>query len=160
MKKFLVVSATGDGGVELHPMKEWLRQHPDQIPTGMDATMSTSHQLRHGLKKKGWTDQDIGTEVRMIQPGSESAAAISSVLGETDDLAADVEDLESLAEASFALEYQLRDFIAQNIESIPVNGKRLRLYVDATGKEGVEFSTAVGPIDILAVDKETSSYSS
>ncbi len=50
------------------------------------------------------------------------------------------------------------DFIAQNIESISVNGRRLQLYVDATGKDGVEFSTAVGPIDILAIDKETNAF--
>jgi hypothetical protein len=53
---------------------------------------------------------------------------------------------------SFALEYQLRDFLAANIGTIPVNGHRLRLFVDATGRDGVEFPTAVGPIDILATD--------
>jgi RecB family endonuclease NucS len=46
----------------------------------------------------------------------------------------------------------LRDFIAQNISAIDVSGKRLRLYVDPTGRDGIEFPTAVGPIDILAVD--------
>jgi hypothetical protein len=53
---------------------------------------------------------------------------------------------------TFGLEYQLRDFIAQNIGNISVEGTHLRLYVDATGRDGVEFPTAVGPIDILAVD--------
>jgi RecB family endonuclease NucS len=46
----------------------------------------------------------------------------------------------------------LRDFIAQNISTIDIKGKRLRLYVDPTGRDGIEFPTAVGPIDILAVD--------
>lgn len=31
--------------------------------------------------------------------------------------------------------------------------KRLRLYVDPTGRDGIEFPTAVGPIDILALDQ-------
>ena len=158
MKRFLVVSATGDGGVELHPMKEWLRQHPDQVPVGLDPTLSTSHQLRLGLKKKGWADQDTGSEIRMIQPGTADSAAIRSVLGGAGDEAEEQEEAEAAADASFALEYQLRDFIAQNIETIPVNGRRLRLYVDATGKDGIEFSTAVGPIDILAVDKESGAF--
>lgn len=52
MKRFLVATTTESGGVELHPMKEWLRQHPGEIPAGLDATLSTSHQPRNGLKKK------------------------------------------------------------------------------------------------------------
>lgn len=139
-------------------MKEWLRQHPEEIPMGLDATLSTSHQLRLGLKRKGWTDQDTGTEIRMIPPGTANSAAVSSVLGGDGDSTFDPEEAEAAADASFALEYQLRDFIAQNIESISVNGRRLRLYVDPTGKDGVEYPTAVGPIDILAVDKESNAF--
>jgi endonuclease len=40
----------------------------------------------------------------------------------------------------------------------PVQGKRLHLYVDATGRDGVEFPTAVGPIDILANDDSGAFY--
>jgi hypothetical protein len=47
--RYNVVIAKGDGGVEIYPMKEWLRQHPDSIPAGLDATDSTSQQLRNGL---------------------------------------------------------------------------------------------------------------
>ena len=60
---------------------------------------------------------------------------------------------EDLLEAEFTLEYQLRDFLAQNLEAISVEEKKLRLYVDSAGRDGVEFPTAVGPIDILAVDE-------
>ncbi len=56
------------------------------------------------------------------------------------------------SEAAFALEYQLRDFIAQNLGAIRINGTSLRLYVDPTGRDGVEYLSATGPIDILAVD--------
>jgi hypothetical protein len=52
----------------------------------------------------------------------------------------------------FALEHQLRDFLAQSIENVDMNGKRLRLYVDPAGRDGIEYPTAIGPIDILAVD--------
>ena len=36
--------------------------------------------------------------------------------------------------------------------AVPVDGRALRLYVDPSGRDGVEFPTAVGPIDILARD--------
>ena len=52
------------------------------------------------------------------------------------------------------MESHLRDFIAQNIESIRINGKSLKLYTDEFGRDGVEYPTEVGPIDILAVDND------
>lgn len=64
-----------------------------------------------------------------------------------------------LVEQSFALEYQLRDFLAQNLGTREINGKRLRLYVDPTGREGIEYPTAVGPIDILGIDQHGRCYS-
>lgn len=57
---------------------------------------------------------------------------------------------------AFAFEAHLRDFIAQNIESIKVGGKSLKLYVDEHGRDGIEYPTEVGPIDILAIDEEKS----
>jgi hypothetical protein len=145
MKRFNVVISRNDGGVEMYPMKEWLRQHPEHIPSGLDPTSSTSHQLRNGLRKVGWSVQETPTEVRLFMPGSETA--IDTVLG------ADNEIEESEAPGtSFALEYQLRDFLAQNLNAITVEGKRLQLYVDPTGRDGIEFPSPVGPIDILAVD--------
>lgn len=148
MKRFNVVLPRDDGGVEIHPMKEWLRQHPEHIPPGLDATSSTSHQLRNGLKKIGWSVQELINEVRLLMPGATNVEnAIDAVLGE------ETEQEENEApEASFALEYQLRDFIAQNLGAISISGKQLRLYVDPTGRDGIEFPSPIGPIDILAVD--------
>ena len=57
-------------------------------------------------------------------------------------------------ELLFPVESHLRDFIAQNIEVIKVNDHSLRLYVDDHGRDGVEYPTDVGPIDILALDEE------
>jgi hypothetical protein len=76
-----------------------------------------------------------------------SETAIDAVLGED----TEVEESEAPG-TSFALEYQLRDFMAQNLDAITIEGKRLQLYVDPTGRDGIEFPSAVGPIDILAVD--------
>jgi len=150
MKRFNVVILKEDGGVEVHRMKEWLRQHPDQVPPGLNATDSTSHQLRNGLRKQGWKVQETESEFRLILPGtSVSLPVIESVLGESEE-----EEPEKDTSPAFGLEYQLRDFIAENIEAIVINGKRLRLYVDQTGRDGIEYSTAVGLIDILAVDDE------
>jgi hypothetical protein len=147
VKRFLVVLPKGDGGFEAYPMKEWLRQHPTEIPPGLDATSSTSHQIRLGLKKLGWTDQDTETEIRFTPPGAvQSATAIGSELGD------DQDGDSNTPETKFALEYQLRDFLAQNIGAIKVGGDLLSLFVDQTGRDGIEYPTAVGPIDILAVD--------
>jgi len=57
-------------------------------------------------------------------------------------------------ELLFPVESHLRDFIANNIGAITVNGHRLKLYVDEHGRDGVEYPTDVGPIDILALDEE------
>jgi len=54
--------------------------------------------------------------------------------------------------AAFAMEAQLRDFIVENISQIPIGGRRVRLYVDGSGRGGREYPTSVGPIDILAID--------
>jgi hypothetical protein len=52
----------------------------------------------------------------------------------------------------------LRDFLASNLGTIDIGGRRLHLYVDSAGRDGVEFPSAVGPIDILAVDAEGSFF--
>lgn len=64
------------------------------------------------------------------------------------------EDLEEEFEDTliFPFESHLRDFIAKNLGSISVNGRNLRLYIDETNREGIEYPTGVGPIDILAID--------
>lgn len=150
MKKFSVVIAQDDGGSVSYPMKEWLRQHAEHVPSGLDATLSTSHQLRNGLKRLGWLVQDSATETKLIMPGT----TLEQV--HLDNSPEDDSELELSNETSFGLEYQLRDFLAQNISAIPINGRRVKLYVDPTGRDGIEFPTAVGPVDILGVDEDGS----
>lgn len=153
VQRHSVVISRDDGGVEVYPMKEWLRQNPDRVPAGFDATSSTSHQLRAGLRHLGWTMQETNSAVRMIPPEAQDhAALVDDVLGKPDG-AADEADF-----PVFSLEYQLRDFIASNLNAIDFDGRRLRLYVDPTGRDGIEYPSAVGPIDILAVDSEGSFF--
>ena len=142
MARFIIVIASEDGSVEAHPMKQWLREHPDQVPQGLDATGSTSHQLRNGLRRSGWSVQESEEEVQLSPPGA-IAPPIATGGGEGTNGGG----------AAFGLEYQLRDFIAENINSIDVDGRRYQVYVDPTGRDGIEFSTDVGFIDILAVDE-------
>jgi len=154
-KNHFVLIPQEDGSVSIHPMKEWLRQNPKNIPPGCDPTESTSQQLRAGLKRLGWTLQETEREFRLLPPGTDISD--SPLINEI--LEPDIGDIpETTEETAFGLEYQLRDFLAQNLAAIPVLGRRLRVYVDPTGRDGIEFPTAVGPIDLLAVDEAGDFY--
>jgi hypothetical protein len=106
MKRFNIIVPKEDGGIEIYAMKEWLRQHPQHLPSGLDATSSTSHQLRNGLRRLGWSVQETGSEVRLIPPGISVPPVLSGDDGS---------DEADTPEASFGLEFQLRDFIAQTL---------------------------------------------
>lgn len=134
----------------MYSMRDWLRKNPEHIPKGCSLEQHNSWRLRDALKRNGWTVQEMEAEVRLIMPNAQNdSSAIEAVLGEEAD-SANYEESETV----FELEYQLRDFIAQNLSSIPVQGKKLKLYVDENGRSGVEYPTAVGQIDILATDAE------
>lgn len=149
-KRFIVMLAREDGGIEFHPMKRWLRLHPERVPEGTHHTDSTSHQLRDALKRHGWTVHTTAEEVRLIPPGNSAGEIAAEVLGDEDEEYTESSATE-IEEAAFQQENQLRDFIAHNLATIDFQGRRLRLYRDVQGS-GVEYPTAVGPIDILAVD--------
>ena len=150
MQRHNVVIPTDDGGVEIYPLKEWLRRHPEEIPAGFDPRSSTSHQLRSALKRSGWSMQETPTEIRLIRPGAPiTSDFVEEILGS----GSSVENDDGDTDPFFSLEYQLRDFLASNIGTIKIEDSRLRLYEDATGRGGVEFPSGVGPIDILAVDQ-------
>lgn len=51
----------------------------------------------------------------------------------------------------FPIEANLRDFLIQNLHT--VKDYKLKLYVDKDGRDGKEYPTEVGPIDILATDE-------
>ncbi len=153
MARFIVVKTSSEGGLDIHPMKEWLRLHTDSIPANMDPTLSTSRQLLSGLKRNGWKFEETDSEVRLFPPGEAvDEVLVKAVLGESD------EPNDSEGNQAFGLEVQLRDFLAGNIESLVINGNRLHLYVDPTGQDGVEFPTAVGFIDVLGIDDDGNFY--
>ena len=149
-RRFNVVVVRADGGVEVHPLKEWLRLHPEQLPPGMDATRSTSHQLQHALRKRGWSVEELPNEVRLMLPGDAAHVVVDAVLGAAE------EEAEGDVGVAFGLEAQLRDFIAHNLARITVGGRSLSLYTDAAGRGGIEYPTDVGSIDILARDQDGS----
>jgi len=74
---------------------------------------------------------------------------------QSDEVIQEEEIIEEQRDFAFPLEDHLRDFIAQNIESIRINGKKVTLYTDDSGRDGVEYRIEpVGRIDILAVDED------
>lgn len=81
---------------------------------------------------------------------------INEVHGEQEVIKYDNTEIEDRNEQDyvFPLEAHLRDFLAQNIETIDVDNKKLSLYIDEDGVDGVEYRTGVGYIDILAVDED------
>jgi RecB family endonuclease NucS len=92
----------------------------------------------------------------LVPPGSPAAEeAVAAVFGDDEGAAAESDEAE---EAAFRFEIQLRDFIAQNLSAIDLHGPKLRLYVDEEGRNGVEYPTPVGPIDILATDAAGAFY--
>jgi hypothetical protein len=153
VKKFNVAIPNEDGSLTLAPMKEWLRRNSKYVPEGLDATASTSHELRNGLKKKGWSVRETEIEVQLVMPGGHEEA--EHILGDFDEASIEGPTSEVIG---FQLERHLRDFLAHNLSTIAVEGKRVRLYVDPTGRDGVEYPTATGPIDILAIDEQGNFY--
>ena len=122
---------------EKHPMKPWLRENPEHNPEGMHPDTHTSQQLRNGLKRNGWEVEETDTEVHVIFPAED-------------------EEEDAATPSAFALEHHLRDFIVKKIkeDNIDFNGRRLKLYEDSDGRNGVEYPTDTGRIDILAVSDD------
>lgn len=75
-------------------------------------------------------------------------------LEELPEVEATGEIAEEEKELLFPVESHLRDFIAQNIGAIKVNDRSVTLYTDNNSRDGVEYPTDIGPIDILAIDEE------
>jgi len=145
IKHFYVIVQGTNAGLEIHPMKKWLKENGDYFPPGLDPKHSTSHQLRDGLRKLGWTVNETETEVRLIKPGT---PYVEPPIGD----GSKSEEFEEQEEMTFEMESQLRDFIAYNLQSIFISGKKLQLYINSSGISGIEFQTDVGNIDILAVN--------
>ncbi|WP_175577263.1 endonuclease NucS domain-containing protein [Rhizobium oryziradicis] len=145
-----------NGQMRFEPLKAWLRSNPGQLPAGVSTEDKTSHQLRSILRRQGWQVEFLPEEVRLTKSGtvfSEEQIATAS-----DDESFIEDEREEDFETRFSLESQLRDFISGNLPRIPINGRYLKLFVDANGVDGVEYQVGVGRIDILALDSDGSFY--
>lgn len=145
-------------GVQVHEMLKWLRMHPEEVPAGMSAAVGAdnSRAFRRALEQNGWSSIEGSDEIRFSRHGDYGLA--DEILGSVseDSTQGDVSEEEygDFKDTVFRLERQLQDFIASNLERIPVNGKRLNLYKSGTSN-GTEFQAGPGRrIDILATDPD------
>jgi hypothetical protein len=130
-------------------MKTWLRQHPDTLPDGLDATEGTSHELRRGLEKMGWRLVELADRFLVIQPDPEGDTSFAQqVINEEaeDDASSADEEIDAAQEITFGLERDLQATLRLHIEQLEPG---LRL---ADG--GRELATEAGRIDITANDAE------
>ncbi len=147
-RRFLIVTKNASGAIEVHAMKKWLREHLQELPANFSPYHKTSHQLRNELRRMGWLVDESEEEVRLMRPEIAADPSAVSIFEETSPEAADDDEF------AFALEAHLRDFIAHNLGTLPLAHKKLRLYVDDQQRQGIEYPTEVGPVDILAVDAD------
>lgn len=100
---------------------------------------------RHGVWAivKGADGRLLATQIDDAQENESDATTLEGKL-----------DQSAAAEPSsgFSMKQHLREFLVTNIGSLDLPGAPLTLYTDDTGQSGVEYRTAIGPIDILAVD--------
>ena len=115
----------------------------------MDIGRDDAIAVGRALRRQGWTVQETETEVRLISPESDAVSRVASLFGQSEDGEPNLDD-----NPVFTLEHHLRDFFAENINTILVNGRHLKVYEDEEEQEGVEYQTASGRIDILAVDDD------
>lgn len=143
IKRHNVVLEKPDSGLEIHPMKQWLRENPKYLPSGMNPDVNTSHELRRALKLQGWKLEERADEVRLIKPNDEGDTSFADeILGDSSE-----EDMAEVAEITFGLERDLQSALRANIEQLEPG-----LKITDGGKERI---TDAGRIDITATDKDS-----
>ena len=156
-KRHYVVESSSDGTQHKHAMKQWARDHSAEEPLDVDVfdSETSSHDIRAALRKKGWQLVETDNEVLMYPRGA--PLIVGDDLEDPDEDADEGYQGERSQETYFGLEHHLQQFIAHNISAIDIGGPHLKLYADAKGN-GVEYSTDVGRIDILAIDQNGEFY--
>ena len=146
MRKRHYVISMGDGdSPRLDLMKDWLRRHPELLPSGTDPTHTTSHQLREMLRKHGWRMEEQTDRVVLIEPDPSGDFQYSIDLLELEnDLDLDVDSYSE--EITFGLERDLQDALRKDISQLE-SGLTI---IDA----GTERVTEAGRIDIMAKDDQ------
>lgn len=141
MQAFKIAILDEEGVLHLHPMKAWLRDHPEHILEDAHPDTTNSRRVARALIRAGWAPDETEDEFRLFLPDARRVDGSSPS-----------DDPETTS--FFELEAQLRDFLAHNLQALRVGGKTLRLYVNQSQRRGVEYPTATGPIDILALDQD------
>jgi endonuclease len=148
IKRHNIVFKKQDGGIEIQPMKQWLRQNPQYIPEGYEAD-DTSHELRRALKGSGWRLKEKQDEVLLIKPSEDGDLSYAEeFLGTNTDENTNLDEdkIYEAEELTFGLERDLQKALRANIEQLEIGLK--------ITDEGTELSTEAGRIDITATDKE------
>ncbi|WP_416268296.1 endonuclease NucS [Burkholderia cepacia] len=99
---------------------------------------------QHGLWAIDETTE--GLKVRRADDSTDEVPTSSDL-----DAAEPVDD--GFGGGAFALESHLRDYLARNPPSTTTHGP-LSLFVDADGRDGVEYQTDCGPADLVFLDRE------
>jgi hypothetical protein len=143
IKRHSVVIESPGGGIELFPMKQWLRDHPEHLPEGMHPDTDTSHALRAALRNEGWRLEVHADQVLVIKPNpSGDTSFASEVLPD----ASESEEAIEAEEITFGLERDLQSALRANITRLEPG-----LTIIDDGKERV---TEAGRIDITARDAD------
>lgn len=152
-KKHYVLVKSSEGNSEKHPLKAWLKEHPNEVPAGRDAYNDTSYQLRRALKKAGWELEELDDTVVLIKPdeaGKTDFAESLFDLHSLDEASYDESVVEEAEEITFGLERDLQNALRNNIHqleaglSVVDNGKERKVeggYIDITAKD--QFSRKV-----------------
>jgi hypothetical protein len=149
VRTHLVVIKDSEGSISTYPLKQWLRENPDSLPSGMHPDDNTSHELRSRLKKIGWRLQSTPTEVLVIRPDELGDTSYADELIEEKEgqYGESIEqDLEDVGEITFGLERDLQTALRSNIEQLEPGLS----IVDG----GAERSTRAGRIDITSKDSQ------
>lgn len=101
-------------------MKVWLRDHPEHIPEDAHPDTTNSRTVARALVRAGWTPDETDHEFRLFPPHPREGGGPPPP------------DDDAETAGFFELEAQLRDFLAHNLQTLRLNGKSLRLYVDQT----------------------------
>jgi hypothetical protein len=136
-----IVLKNPDGSPTLAPMKAWLRENPQEVPKGFNATGSTSHQLRMALSANGWELKELHDRTLLIKPDESGDTTFADEEFDNDE-----EEIAEAAEITFGLERDLQSALRANISQLESG-----LEIADGGKER---KTDAGWIDITAKDRE------
>jgi hypothetical protein len=144
----LAVEAGAIRKMRVHPDVK----HPAPVRKGYLVALFESHGLFEEFAKEHWPGLKRPSGQNRLEKYRQHKALNENLIagGGGGDPAPGTDDDEDIA--GFSLESQLRDFLADNIEKLRVGSERLRLYTGGSSGSGIEVTTGVGRIDILAVD--------